>query len=40
MYNEKIRSVTLHVFAETSSKGVCAAVYAVVDQLKEKVKDC
>ena len=32
MYNEKIRSVTL----EASSKGVCAAVYAVVDQLKEK----
>ena len=32
MYNEKIRSVTL----DASSKGVCAAVYAVVDQLKEK----
>ena len=36
MYNEKIRSVTLHVFADASSKGVCAAVYAAVDQLKEK----
>ena len=32
MYNEKIRSVTL----DASSKGACAAVYAVVDQLKEK----
>ena len=36
MHNEKIQSVTLHVFADTSSKGVCAAVYAVLDQLKEK----
>ena len=36
MYNEKIRSVTLHAFADASSKGVCAAVYAVVDQLKGK----
>ena len=34
MYNEKIRSVTLHVFADASSKGVCAAVYAAVDQLR------
>ena len=36
MYNEKIRSVTLHAFADASSKGVSAAVYAVVDQVKEK----
>ena len=34
MYNKKIRSVTLHTFADASSKGACAAVYAVVDQLK------
>ena len=36
MYNEKIGSLTLHVFVDASSKGVCAAVYAVVDQLKGK----
>ena len=36
MYNEKIQSVTLHAFADTSSKGVCNAVCAVVDQLKGK----
>ena len=36
MYNEKIGSLTLQVFADASSKGVCAAVYAVVDQLKGK----
>ena len=36
MYNEKIRYVTLHVFAYASSKEVCAAVYAAVDQLRGK----
>ena len=36
IYNEKIWSVTLHAFADASSKEVCAAVYAVVDQLKGK----
>ena len=36
MYNEKIGSLTLQVFADASSKGVCAVVYAVVDQLKGK----
>ena len=36
MYNEKIRSVILHIFANTCSKGVCAAVYDVVDELKGK----
>ena len=36
MYNQKIQSVTLHVFADASSKGVCAAVDAVVDQLQGK----
>ena len=36
MYNETIRSVTLQAFADISSKEVCAAVYAVVDKLKEK----
>ena len=36
MYNEEIPSVTLHAFADASSKEVCVAVYAVVDQLKEK----
>ena len=36
MYYEKIQSVTLHAFADASSKGLCAAVYAGVDQLKGK----
>ena len=36
MYNEKIWSVTLYNFAGATSKGVCAAVYAVVNQLKGK----
>ena len=36
MYNEKIWSVTLHAFADDSSKGVCTVMYAVVDQLKGK----
>ena len=36
MYSGKIWSVTLDVFADASSKGVCAVVYAVVDQLKGK----
>ena len=36
MYNEKLRTITLHVFADASSKGVCAAAYAVVDQLNGK----
>ena len=35
-YNEKIRSVTLDVFADASSKVAYAAIYAVVDQLKGK----
>ena len=38
MYNEKIWSVILHAFANASSKGVCGAVYAVVDQLKGKIQ--
>ena len=36
IYNEKMPSVTLHAFADAISKEVCAAVYAVVDQLKGK----
>ena len=36
MYNEKMWSVTLDIFADASSKGVCAAVCDVVDQLKGK----
>ena len=36
MYSGKIWSVTLDVFADASSNGVCAVVYAVVDQLKGK----
>ena len=36
MYSGKMWPVTLDVFADASSKGVCAVVYAVVDQLKGK----
>ena len=36
MYNEKTWSVTLHIFVDASSKGVCVAVYAAMDQLNGK----